>query len=62
MLQDFDSMSLIGGTEEIDPSLADGFHVIYDREVPMEIRNHIQGETEIRPGALEAIKVKILAL
>mmetsp|Transcript_26366 Transcript_26366/g.26613 ORF Transcript_26366/g.26613 Transcript_26366/m.26613 type:complete len:214 (-) Transcript_26366:133-774(-) len=46
----------------MDPSLTDGFHVIYDREVPMEIRNHIQGETEIRPGSLEAIKVKILVL
>mmetsp|Transcript_2976 Transcript_2976/g.4512 ORF Transcript_2976/g.4512 Transcript_2976/m.4512 type:complete len:221 (-) Transcript_2976:245-907(-) len=48
--------------DEIDPSLGDGFHVIYDREVPMEIRHHYAGDDSISTGTLEAIKVKMLVL
>merc|ERR1719183_3367992 len=50
------------GIEEMDPSIADGSHVIYDREVPFELR--VQ-ESEDKPqavGTLEAIKVKLLLL
>jgi len=47
--------------EEMDPSLADGYHIIYDREVPFEVRNQFENET-VRQGTLENIKVKILML
>lgn len=42
--------------EEMDPSRADGFHVIYDREVPFELRAADGSDS----GALEGIKVKIV--
>jgi len=48
--------------EEMDPSLAEGHRVVYDREVPFELR--VQ-DAEIGPqevGTLEAIRCKILAL
>jgi hypothetical protein len=44
--------------DEMDPSLADGYRTIYDREVPFEIRNQI-GTEEVRQGTLESIKVRI---
>lgn len=47
--------------EEMDPSLADGYHTVYDREVPLEIRNQ-QGNEEVKQGTLESIKVKMLLL
>lgn len=52
----------ISTLDEMDPSLADGFHIIYDREVPMEIRHHYTGDESISTGTLEAIKVKMLIL
>ena len=39
--------------EEMDPSIADGYRIIYDRDVPFELR------LEEGSGALEAIKVKV---
>ena len=48
--------------EEMDPSVADGFRVIYDREVPFELRLQESAEARQEVGALEAIKVKILVL
>lgn len=45
--------------EERDPSLADGFRVVYDREVPFELRPADSRDHDV--GALEGIKVKILA-
>lgn len=47
--------------DEMDPSIGDGYHIAYDREVPFEIRNSV-GEEEVRQGSLESIKVKILLL
>ena len=48
--------------EEVDPSLGDGHRIFYEREVPFELRS-AQGNEEPREvGALEAIRVKILAL
>lgn len=44
--------------EERDPSLADGFRVVYDREVPFELRPADSRDHDV--GALEGIKVKIL--
>jgi hypothetical protein len=53
--------------EEVDPSLAEGHTVIYDREVPLEMRAEegagagAGGRREL-VGSMEAIKVKILTL
>ncbi|CAJ1367820.1 unnamed protein product [Effrenium voratum] len=47
--------------EEMDPSLAEGHRVVYDREVPFELRvQDDAGPQEV--GTLEAIRCKILAL
>ena len=48
--------------EEMDPSLADGHRVIYDREVPFELRIQDIGSGPQEVGTLEAIKIKILVL
>lgn len=48
--------------EEMDPSLAEGHRVVYDREVPFELR--VQ-DAEVGPqevGTLEAVRTKILVL
>lgn len=45
--------------EELDPSLAEGHRLIYDREVPFELRlEDTNGPQEV--GSLEGIRVKIL--
>jgi hypothetical protein len=51
-----------GAIDEMDPSLADGHRIVYDREVPFELRiqDNDTGPQEV--GTLEAIKVKILVL
>merc|ERR1719506_1627358 len=47
--------------EEMDPSLAEGHRVVYDRECPFELRVPDEsGPQEV--GTLEAIKCKILVL
>lgn len=39
--------------------VADGYHVVYDRECPFEMRlQHAGGSQEV--GPIEAVKVKIL--
>ena len=45
--------------EEMDPSVADGFRVIYDREVPFELRLQESAEGPNDVGTLEAIKVRV---
>ena len=45
--------------EEMDPSLVGGFRVIYDREVPFELRA-ANANQEANVGALEGVKVKVL--
>ena len=53
--------------DDMDPSLADGHHVYFEREVPFELRlgsggaspGAADGDAGL-PGSLEAIKVKIL--
>jgi hypothetical protein len=44
--------------EDMDPSVADGFRIVYDREVPFELRPADSKEHDV--GALEGIKVKVL--
>lgn len=48
--------------EELDPSLAEGHHVAYDREVPFELRVQDAETGPQEVGTLEAIKCKILML
>lgn len=58
LLNSFDFSAI----EEMDPSLSDGHRVIYDREVPFELRiqDSTTGPHEV--GTLEAIKIKVLLL
>ena len=48
--------------EELDPSLSDGYRIIYDREVPVECRTRSGADGEARQGVLESLKVKMLML
>lgn len=48
--------------EELDPSVADGYKLVYDRECPLELRIQQTVESAQEIGTLEAIKVKILVL
>lgn len=58
--------------EEMDPSLcnlprntikiADGHKIIYDREVPFELRIQDSSSGPQEVGTLEAIKVKVLVM
>jgi len=56
-LHTFDFSSI----EEMDPSIADGYRTIYDREVPFELRMDQQNGPQ-QVGTLEAIKAKVLVL
>ncbi|EQC34805.1 hypothetical protein SDRG_07610 [Saprolegnia diclina VS20] len=47
--------------DDIDPSLAGGYRVVYDRETPFELRIQTDNAPQ-QVGTLEAIKVKILLL
>ncbi|KAG6611600.1 Spindle assembly protein [Phytophthora cinnamomi] len=59
---DGDAHVPVSSTDELDPSLAGGFRVIYDRETPFELRIQDADNTPQQIGTLEAIKVKILIL
>ena len=50
--------------EEMDPSIADGYRLVYDRECPLELRVQDSSASEgpQQVGTLEAIKVKVLVL
>lgn len=57
LLDSFDFTAI----EEMDPSLAEGHRVVYDRECPFELRVQDEsGPQEV--GTLEAIKCKMLVL
>ena len=43
--------------EEMDPSLSGGHRVIYDREVPFELRVQQVSEVPQEVGTLEAVRV-----
>lgn len=57
-LNSFDFSAL----EEMDPSLSDGHRVLFDREVPFELRIQEVGSGLQEAGTLEAVKTKILQL
>ncbi|ESL12013.1 hypothetical protein TRSC58_00227 [Trypanosoma rangeli SC58] len=46
--------------EQMDPSLADGFKIVYDREVPCEMRATRGGDAG--GGTLEGMRLKVLSL
>lgn len=48
--------------EEMDPSLADGHHILYDREVPFELRIQDPSAGPQEVGTLESIRVKVMLL
>lgn len=48
--------------EEMDPALADGHSLIFDREVPFELRTQDVGSGPQEVGTLEAVKTKVLYL
>lgn len=50
------------GIEELDPSLADGHRIIYEREVPFEMRLQESDAGPQDMGTLEAIRAKVLVL
>eukprot|EP00755_Sulcionema_specki_P031532 Sspe_Gene.2120::Locus_701_Transcript_1_1_Confidence_1.000_Length_1777::g.2120::m.2120 len=61
--RDTDGESLLSTSEcqaiaDLDPSLSDGYRLVYDREVPFELR--IQSSTQREVGNLEGIKVRVL--
>lgn len=52
----------LSAIEEIDPSLTEGHRVVYDREVPFELRMQDAETGPQEVGNLEAIRCKILSL
>eukprot|EP00994_Dinema_validum_P002138 NODE_1459_length_944_cov_90.994413_g1130_i0.p1 GENE.NODE_1459_length_944_cov_90.994413_g1130_i0~~NODE_1459_length_944_cov_90.994413_g1130_i0.p1 ORF type:complete len:237 (+),score=41.29 NODE_1459_length_944_cov_90.994413_g1130_i0:80-790(+) len=48
--------------DEMDPSLADGHRVMYDREVPFELRTQESCQKPHDVGTLESVKTKVLVL
>ena len=46
----------------MDPSLAEGHNVVFDREAPFELRIQDPNSGPQEVGTLEAIRVKILML
>ncbi|KAH9127547.1 hypothetical protein LEN26_008702 [Aphanomyces euteiches] len=56
------STSDLSLVDDIDPSIAGGYRVVYDRETPFELRIQDSDNAPQQVGTLEAIKVKILLL
>jgi hypothetical protein len=56
-----DSIFDFADIEELDPSIADGYRIIYDREVPVEVRNQTS-DGNADNGTMEALKIKMLML
>eukprot|EP00992_Anisonema_acinus_P004538 TRINITY_DN1595_c0_g1_i1.p1 TRINITY_DN1595_c0_g1~~TRINITY_DN1595_c0_g1_i1.p1 ORF type:complete len:243 (+),score=22.18 TRINITY_DN1595_c0_g1_i1:39-767(+) len=48
--------------DEMDPSLAEGHRVMYDREVPFELRTQESSQKPHDVGTLEGVKTKVLVL
>ena len=58
MLNNFDFSAI----DDLDPSLAEGHHVLFDREAPFELRIHDPKTGPQELGTLEAIRIKVLIL
>ena len=50
----------MSGVDELDPSLADGFSLFYERECPFELRVRSKSDERPEVGNLEGIIVRIL--
>ena len=48
--------------DDMDPSLSGGHRVVYEREVPFELRVQQAADAPQEAGTLEAVKVKLLLL
>jgi len=46
--------------EALDPSVQEGWRIVYDRECPLELRYQETSSSPQDVGTLEAIKVKVL--
>ena len=53
------TLDAVMGYDDIDPSLADGYTIFYEREVPTEVRS---AEDSGEVGSIEAIRFKVLIL
>eukprot|EP01013_Petalomonas_cantuscygni_P029975 TRINITY_DN55892_c0_g1_i1.p1 TRINITY_DN55892_c0_g1~~TRINITY_DN55892_c0_g1_i1.p1 ORF type:complete len:281 (+),score=22.25 TRINITY_DN55892_c0_g1_i1:136-978(+) len=51
-----------GSVTVIDPSLADGHRIIYDREVPVELRTTDASTAVHEPAATEPLRIRVLTL
>lgn len=58
VLNNFDFTAI----EDLDPSLAQGHIVMFDREAPFELRIQDPGQGPQEVGTLEAIRIKVLLL
>ena len=58
VLQSFDFTAI----DDMDPSLSEGHRIVYDREVPFELRIQEANSGPQEVGTLEAVKAKILIL
>ena len=56
VLNNFDFTAI----EDLDPSLAQGHIVMFDREAPFELRIQDPGQGPQEVGTLEAIRIKVL--
>ena len=45
--------------DDLDPSLADGSRSVFDREVPIEIRNESSGNLDILSPMMESVRVRV---
>mmetsp|Transcript_31656 Transcript_31656/g.53439 ORF Transcript_31656/g.53439 Transcript_31656/m.53439 type:complete len:227 (+) Transcript_31656:205-885(+) len=52
----------LSSIQDLDPSIADGHRVVYDREVPFELRTVDSNEGTHDVGTLESIKTKVLIM
>jgi len=52
----FDNLDL----DDLDPNLAEGFKILFDREVPIELRLQDGTSTAQEAGTLESIRTKIM--
>ncbi|KAL0481774.1 hypothetical protein AKO1_012437 [Acrasis kona] len=49
--------------DEMDPSLGEGHRIVFDKEIPVEMRTNDSNNNSVQDvGALEAVKVKVLVL
>jgi hypothetical protein len=53
---------IFSSVEDLDPSLMDGYRLIHNCEIPLEIRSQMEDTDMVSEGVLELIRVKVLIL